>query len=94
MKASEYNAGILERLIQVIDEYIAGSIELDEVQGQLQAAMSLRENDGSGAQDLVRLAEADIEGIQFTMLRDEQRPAAVFRLDALREAIRDEGEEG
>lgn len=50
-------------------------------------AIPLFENDGSGIADFVRLAEADLEEIQFTALLDEQRPAAIFRLDALRATL-------
>jgi hypothetical protein len=35
----------------------------------------------------MRLAEADLEEIQFTTLLDEQVPAAIFRLDGLRASI-------
>jgi hypothetical protein len=47
--------------------------------------LALLERDESGAEQAVRLADADGEEIRFTKLLDEQRPAAVFRLDELRE---------
>jgi len=82
-----HNRGVVTRLIGDIDRFASGEIELDEMQSKLQAALTLCERDGSTAWEAVRLAEADVEEIQFTTLLDEQRPAAVFRLDQLREAL-------
>jgi hypothetical protein len=82
-----HNRGVATRLIGEIDRYTSGEVELGEMQSQLQAALMLFERDGSTLSEAVGLAEADVEEIQFTMLLDEQRPAAVFRLDQLREAL-------
>lgn len=82
-----HNQGLVTRLIRDIDRFMSGEIELGEMQSQLQAALTLFERDGSTAGEAVRLAEADVEEILFTKLLDEQRPAAVFRLDQLREAL-------
>jgi hypothetical protein len=82
-----HNREAVTRLIGDIDRFTGGEIRLDEMQSQLQAALTLFERDGSTARESVRLAEADVEEIRFTMLLDEQRPAAVFRLDQLREAL-------
>jgi hypothetical protein len=81
------NAGVAARLSTAIQDYESGLLSLGEVQSALQSAIPLFENDGSGAADFVRLAEADLEEIQFTVLLDEQRPAAVFRLDELRATL-------
>jgi hypothetical protein len=82
-----HNREVVTRLIGDIDRFTGGEIGLDEMQSQLQAALTLFERDGSTVRESVRLAEADVEEIRFTMLLDEQRPAAVFRLDQLREAL-------
>lgn len=87
MKLSDYNASIAARLAAAIRDFIEGRLTLDEVQASLQTTASLFENDGSGVAEAVRLAEADIEEIQFTVLMDEQRPAAIFRLDELQSSI-------
>ncbi|MCW2752458.1 MAG: hypothetical protein JWR83_3568 [Aeromicrobium sp.] len=87
MSMNDYNASIANRVIESIQRFEAGDVTLDEIQADLQAALPLFENDGSGAAESVRLAEADLEGIQFTVLLDEQRPAAIFRLDELLAAL-------
>jgi hypothetical protein len=81
------NRGVTTHLIREIDRFTSGEVEIGEMQSQLQAALTLFERDDSTALETVRLAEADVEEIQFTMLLDEQRPAAVFRLDQLRQAL-------
>ena len=86
---NEYNFGVLSRLIDAIDEFQKGDIELDDMQARLQSALMLYETAADAAWHALRLAEADIEEIRFTMLLDEQRPAAVFRLDDLRESLLD-----
>jgi hypothetical protein len=35
----------------------------------------------------LRQVDEDPERIQFTMLQDEQRPAAIFRLDTTRDVV-------
>ena len=87
MNMNDYNSRLATHLSNAISNFEAGSITLEKVQSALQSAIPLFENDGSGVAELVRLAEADLEGIQFSMLLDEQRPAAIFRLDELSEAI-------
>jgi hypothetical protein len=54
---------------------------------QCTAQLPSSKTTGSGVAEATRRAEADLEEIRFTVLLDEQRPAAVFRLDALRTAI-------
>jgi hypothetical protein len=90
MMVNRYNKQVLGQLAKSIDEFDAGSIDLDAVQSKLQQTTNLLENDGSGARDLVGLAEADIERIQFTKLQAEQRAAAMTRLNVLREALRED----
>src|SRR5262245_37259623 len=78
------NRGVVRSLIEDMDRFTGGEIELDEMQAQLVMALSLFERDGSTAHEAVGAAEADAEEIRHTMLLDEQRPAVVFRLDQLR----------
>lgn len=87
-----YNSGVAARLSTAIQDYEAGLLSLAEVHSTLQSAITLFENDGSGVADFVRLAEADLEEIQFTVLLDEQHPAAVFRLDELRATLGNAGQ--
>lgn len=87
MKMNEYNIGIAARVETAAREFEIGTLTLDEVQGTLASAASLFENDGSGVSELVRLVEADLELIKFGMLLEDQRPAAIFRLDELRTAL-------
>jgi len=87
MKMNECNIGIATRVESAIREFETGMLNLDEVQSTLASAASLFENDGAGASELVRIAEADLELIRFSMLVEEQRPAAMFRLDELRTTL-------
>ncbi len=89
MKLNDYNAAVAQDVLAVIAALEAGTAMLGEVQAVLQSAIPRFENDGTGVPNAVRLAEADLEEIQFTTLLDEQVPAAVFRLDELRALIRD-----
>lgn len=87
MKMNDYNAQIANDVLAAITGLEAGTLTLGDTQAALQSAMALFENDGSGVANAVRLAEADLEAIQFKTLRDEQRSAAISRLDELRTAI-------
>lgn len=87
MTMNEYNATVAQDVLTAIADLEAGTITLAEAQAALQNAIPRLENDGSGLGEAVRLAEADLEEIQFTTLLDEQLPAAIFRLDELRARI-------
>ena len=87
MSRSAHNEEVLERVRRSVSEFVAGELDLDGIQVALQSAMPLLERDGTGADAVVRAAEADIEEIRFTRLLDEQRPAAVFRLDRFLELL-------
>lgn len=89
MRKDDYNADIARAVLTAIAELEAGGLTLHEVQAVLQSAIPRFENDGSGVETAVRLAEADLEEIRFTRLLDEQLPAAISRLDELRAAIED-----
>lgn len=84
MNMNAYNSSVAARLSTAIHDFEAGLLSITEVQSALQSAIPLFENDGSGIADSVRLAEADLEEIQFTVPLDDQRPAEIFRLDDLR----------
>ena len=84
---SDYNAGVVTRLTAAIQAFEHGRLSFDEIQVALQTAIQLLESDGSGFSELVRLAEADLEEIRFTLLLAEQRPAVVIRLGRLQELL-------
>jgi hypothetical protein len=83
------NETVLLALLDSLDEFTRGRLGLEDVQGRLQSSLNLLERGAGSLHDDVRLAEADLEEIRFTLLLDEQRSAAVFRLDPLRAAIAD-----
>jgi len=87
---NENNALVSRRLVEAIDEFVSGAIEIDDVQSRLASSLDLLEMDGSSVQHSIRAAEADVEAIRFTMLLDEQRPAVTFRLDDLRSTLLEE----
>ncbi len=87
MSVSEYNQTLLDRLRSTASSFVAGELDLDQIQAALQSTLDLLENDGTGAANMVRLAEADVEEIRFTRLLDEQRAAVIFRLDELLAAL-------
>ena len=86
---SEQNEKVLKSVLGSIDDFVRNRIGIEDVQVQLRSSANLLERESGGVLDAIRLAEADLEEIQFTMLLDEQRPAAVFRLDELREVLID-----
>jgi hypothetical protein len=88
MTMKEYNATVAHDILMAISALEAGTCTLAEAQAVLQIAIPRFENDSSGVAEEVRLAEADLEEIQFANLLDEQVPAAIFRLDELRASIK------
>lgn len=87
MKMNDYNATLSEGVLAAITGFEAGTLPLGGVQAVLQNVFPLLENDGSGIAEVVRLAEADLEEIQFTVVLEQQRPAAILRLAELRSTI-------
>jgi hypothetical protein len=87
MMMSPYNLTLTEEVLTAIRNLEDGTSTIAEVQSVLESVVPLCENDGSNIRNAVRLAEADLEEIQFTTLLDEQVPAAIFRLDNLRGAV-------
>lgn len=85
---SSYNTSVLEVLHDAIDEFVRGLTSVDDVQRSMATALDLLEREAtSNLHDSIRRAEADLEHIRFAMQPDEQRTAAVSRLDPLRAAI-------
>lgn len=84
MRSSPYNREILVMLDEAITQFVAGNSDLPQVQSVLSSVIGLLENDQTGADRLIRAAEADIEEVRFTRLLEEQRGAAATRLDRLR----------
>lgn len=89
MTRGAYNQELADRVRSAVAAFQAGDADLDEIQATLQSAISLVERDGSDVGDVLRTAEADLEEIRFTRLLDEQRPAAIFRLDELLDQLED-----
>ncbi len=87
MSVSDYNQDVLGKLRASVLVFGSEDMDLDQIQAELQSSFSLLENDGSGAADVVRMAEADIEEIRFTRLLGEQRPAVLSRLMKLLKSL-------
>ena len=84
---NNYNGRLARKVLEAIKNLENGTSTLAETQSVLESIAALFENDGSGLENAIRLASADLEEIQFTTLRDEQVPAAIFRLNTLRAAV-------
>ena len=87
MKMNDHNVSVAKDVLDAISGLESGTLTLGDAQAVLQGVIPRFENDGSGLAKAVRLAEADLEEIQFTTLLDEQVPVAIFRLDELRTEI-------
>jgi hypothetical protein len=79
--------GILLALLRAINDLDAGRSSIAEVQQRLEANASALDNSAGELVQALRAVDADLEEIQFTMLLDEQHPAAVFRLDPIRAMV-------
>ncbi len=78
------NRQVLTALRASIDAFTRGEISLEDVQSRLQSSLDLLESGNPLVPEAIRIAEGDLEEIRFARLLDEQRPAAVLRLDDLR----------
>jgi hypothetical protein len=78
---------VLEDALSAIDEYIGGGGDIGDLQARLAADASALDRTYSGVVDELRGLDADLEEIRFARLLDEQRPAAVFRLESARESV-------
>jgi ATP-dependent protease HslVU (ClpYQ) ATPase subunit len=81
------NHALVVSLLKAIDGFVTSDLGIEEIQGRLEVCMELLERGPEDFATPIRDAETDLEAIQYTMLLTEQRPAAVFRLDSLREAL-------
>jgi hypothetical protein len=79
-----HNRSLATTLVELIDRFANDETSVSDMQSRLQSAMVLFDREPTSPERAVRIAEADLEEILFTMIRDEQRPAAIFRLDELR----------
>lgn len=83
----ELSYPILENVLSAIDSFVSGIGDIADLQARLQAdASALDRRFDSVIRELQSL-DADLEEIRFARLRDEQRTAAVLRLDAVRESV-------
>jgi hypothetical protein len=78
---------ILMAINSAIDSFVAGHSDIADLQAQLEANSSALDRSHEPLNSELRSLDADLEEIQFTMLKDEQRPAAIFRLDRVKEAV-------
>lgn len=81
---TQTNRTVVSALLDAIDGFVAGELDIPDIQTRLQSGLGLLERGLGDVSSAIRAAEADLEEIQFTMVLDEQRPAAVFRLNSLR----------
>lgn len=78
---------ILARLVSTIDNFISGQYQIGDLQAELDASRSaLDRSYGELVRELENL-EADLEEIRFSRLLDEQRPAAILKIDRVRESL-------
>lgn len=84
---TKVNRSVLQVTVRAIDAFINDEMSIADMQAQLQNSFSFLERGSDVLAEEIRLAEADLEEIQFTMLLDEQRPNAIFRLERLRDVI-------
>ena len=78
---------ILLDLRQAIDAFVGHLIDIPELQGRLAADASSLDSTYAALIEELQAVDSDLSRIQFTMLQDEQVPAAIFRLDATRDAV-------
>ncbi|MGH3544401.1 MAG: hypothetical protein ACRDPW_00470 [Mycobacteriales bacterium] len=78
------NRMVVSAILDAIDGFVAGELDIPDIQVRLQSGLGILERGLDDVSSAIRIAEADLEEIQFTMLLDEWRPAVVFRLDSLR----------
>lgn len=81
------NTGLVEEVQMTLARWRSRDENLDGLQEKLQQVMSLVENDGSNIRAMLAAAEADIEFIQFAVLRAEQQAAADGVVEELRTSL-------
>jgi hypothetical protein len=78
---------ILTGILAVIDDLTMGTSDIAEAQERLGAYATALDRSAGELSERLRGADADLEEIQFAMLLNEQRTAAVLRLDPLRNLV-------
>ena len=85
---NEANRKVYCLALRDIELFTKGDLDLEEIQRRLEVALGLLEREPISGDRTIRETVADLEFIQFCRLASEQRPAAIFRLDPLRDEIR------
>lgn len=78
---------ILEDALQAIDSFVGGLGDIAELQSRLEADASALDRSFNDVIRELHSLDADLEEIRFARLRDEQRPAAILRLDPVRKSV-------
>ncbi len=78
---------ILKDVLTAIDAFVSGRGEIVDLQARLGADASALDRSHLELINELRSLDADLEEIQFARLLDEQRPAAILRLDPVRESV-------
>jgi hypothetical protein len=78
---------VLMAISSVIDDFISGRSDIADLQERLEANASALDRSHGPLSSQLRSLDAGLEEIRFTMLKDEQRPAAIFRLEPVRQAV-------
>jgi hypothetical protein len=78
---------VLEDALRAIDDFIGGVGEIADLQARLEADASALDRSFDSVIKELRSLDADLEEIRFARLLDEQRPAAIFRLESARESV-------
>ena len=84
---SDENTRALETLLRALDDFVRGSLSIEDLQWYLESTSSLLDRRFADVSRELNAAEFDLESIRFTVLRDEQMPAAIFRVDPVRELV-------
>lgn len=78
---------ILEDALEAIDSFVSGLGDIADLQSRLEADASALDRSFDCVIRELRSLDSDLEEIRFARLRDEQRPAAILRLDPVRESV-------
>jgi hypothetical protein len=78
---------ILEDVLRAIDSFVGGLGDIAGLQSRLEADASALDRRFDRVIHELRSLDADLEEIRFGGLRDEQRSAAILRLDPVRESL-------
>jgi len=84
---NDENRKIYSAALVSIDRFVDGELSIEDIRSRLEVTLGLLEREPVSADGDIRDTIADLELIQFGQLESEQRPAAIFRLDSLRDTI-------